>query len=58
MINNEKLIMSSLDSQFLTRLHCSFETKYYLVFVMDYCYGGELFFHLRKMGTLNEEVAK
>ncbi|CAD8188269.1 unnamed protein product [Paramecium pentaurelia] len=58
MINNEKLIMSKLDSQFLTRLHCSFETKYYLVFVMDYCHGGELFFHLRKMGTLNEEVAK
>ncbi|CAD8199617.1 unnamed protein product [Paramecium pentaurelia] len=58
MINNEKWIMSNLDSQFLTRLHCSFETKYYLVFVMDYCHGGELFFHLRKMGTLNEEVAK
>ncbi|CAK95177.1 unnamed protein product (macronuclear) [Paramecium tetraurelia] len=58
MINNEKWIMSNLDSQFLTRLHCSFETKYYLVFVMDYCHGGELFFHLRKMGTLSEEVAK
>lgn len=36
MIINERLIMGNLDSPFLTKLYCSFETKYYLVFVMEY----------------------
>ena len=35
MVNNERLIMGNLDNPFLTKLYCSFETKYYLVFVME-----------------------
>lgn len=35
MIHNERVIMGALDNPFLTKLYCSFETKYYLVFVME-----------------------
>ena len=57
-VQNEKEIMSQLNNPFLMKLHYSFESKFYLVFVMDYCAGGELFFHLRKFQRMNEQQAK
>ena len=29
-----------------------------LYFVLDYCPGGELFFHLSRMGKFNESMAR
>jgi serum/glucocorticoid-regulated kinase 2 len=46
--------MEELNSPYLAKLFYSFESKYYLVFVMEYCAGGELFYHLRKLRRLNE----
>ncbi|CAK90137.1 unnamed protein product (macronuclear) [Paramecium tetraurelia] len=57
-INNERQVMEQLNSPYLAKLFYSFETKYYLVFVMEHCAGGELFYHLRKLRRLNEEQAK
>ncbi|CAD8210434.1 unnamed protein product [Paramecium pentaurelia] len=57
-INNERQVMEQLNSPYLAKLFYSFETKYYLVFVLEYCAGGELFYHLRKLRRLNEELAK
>ncbi|CAK94061.1 unnamed protein product (macronuclear) [Paramecium tetraurelia] len=57
-ICNEKYVMEHLNSQYLAKLFYSFETKFYLVFVMEYCAGGELFFHLRKWKRLTEPLAK
>jgi len=39
-------------------LHYAFETKFYIAFVLEYCAGGELFYHLRKLKRLNEQEAK
>lgn len=50
--------MVAVDNPFLSKLYYSFETNFYLVFVMEYCQGGELFFHLRKLKRLTEEMAK
>ncbi|CAD8201647.1 unnamed protein product [Paramecium octaurelia] len=57
-ICNEKYVMEHLNSQYLAKLFYSFETKFYLVFVMEYCAGGELFYHLRKWKRLPEALAK
>ena len=57
-IQNERDIMVAVDNPFLSKLYYSFETPFYLVFVMEYCQGGELFFHLRKLKRLPEDMAK
>ncbi|CAD8110706.1 unnamed protein product [Paramecium sonneborni] len=57
-ICNEKYVMEQLNSPYLAKLFYSFETKFYLVFVMEYCAGGELFYHLRKWKRLQEPLAK
>ena len=36
-IQNERYVMSISDSPYLAKLYFSFETKYYLVFIMEYC---------------------
>ena len=50
--------MANMDNEFITPLNFAFETKYYIAFVLDYCAGGELFFHLRNLKRLTEEDAK
>ncbi|CAD8113804.1 unnamed protein product [Paramecium sonneborni] len=57
-VQNERDIMVNMDNEFITPLHFAFETKYYIAFVLDYCAGGELFYHLRKLKRLSEEDAK
>ncbi|CAD8117871.1 unnamed protein product [Paramecium sonneborni] len=57
-VQNERDIMVNMDNEFITPLHFAFETKYYIAFVLDYCAGGELFYHLRKLKRLSEENAK
>lgn len=51
-VQNERDIMSRLDNQFVAQLHFAFETKFYIAFVLDYCAGGELFYHLRRLRRL------
>ena len=36
-------------------LHYAFQTDEKLYLVMDFLNGGELFFHLRRAGTFDEE---
>ncbi|CAK62365.1 unnamed protein product (macronuclear) [Paramecium tetraurelia] len=57
-VQNERDIMVRMENQFVTPLQYAFETKYYIAFVLDYCAGGELFYHLRKLKRLNEQDAK
>jgi len=46
-VENEKQIMTSLNHTFIVKLHYCFETKDYLIFVMEFCSGGELFYQLK-----------
>lgn len=44
----ERDILEKINSPFIVKLHYAFQTDAKLYFVMDFCNGGELFFHLRK----------
>jgi protein-serine/threonine kinase len=55
---NEKNIMQSLNHPLIVKLHSSFQSKNQLHFIMDFCPGDELFYHLHNIGRLNEEQAK
>eukprot|EP01035_Chromulina_nebulosa_P017529 gene17529-23091_t len=43
---------------FIVGLNMAFQTADKLFFVLDYCAGGELFFHLGKVGRFSEERSK
>lgn len=43
---------------FIVGLHYAFQTKSKLYFVLDYCPGGELFFHLSRMGRFDEVMTR
>lgn len=57
-VMNEKEILSMIDHPFIMKMHYSFSTKNYLNLVLDFCPGGELFFHIVKQKRLSESVAK
>ncbi|KAF0684716.1 Aste57867_23317 [Aphanomyces stellatus] len=42
---------------YIVHLHYAFQTKQKLYFVIDYCPGGELFFHLSRMERFPETMA-
>ncbi|KAM3129187.1 hypothetical protein pb186bvf_018742 [Paramecium bursaria] len=56
-IQNERDIMSILNHPFIVGLQYAFESRKYLVFVLEYCSGGELFYLLRKVKRMSEEEA-
>ena len=45
----ERRIMAMMRSPFVLKLRYAFQTPHKLYMVTDYCSGGELFFHLKKM---------
>jgi len=50
--------MTNLRHPFLLKLEYAFETKSYLVFITEFCSGGELFFNLKKNYKMSEEHAR
>jgi len=56
--NLEKKIMQYHDHPFIVKLWYAFQNEYKLYMVMDYCSGGELFFHIKSNKRLDENRAK
>ncbi|CAD8103316.1 unnamed protein product [Paramecium sonneborni] len=56
-IQNERDIMCNLNHPFIVKIQYAFESRRFLVFILEYCSGGELFFLLRKVKRMNEEQA-
>lgn len=59
----ERRVMGSLRHPFIVKLHWAFQSVILnqpedLCFVMDFCPGGELFFHLHRLGRFSEAQAK
>lgn len=50
--------MTKINHPFLLKLEFAFESRDYLGFAMEYCAGGELFFHLRRIKRMTEEQAR
>jgi len=41
---------------FIIELAYAFQTKNKLYFVLEFCPGGELFFHLSRIGNFDEKM--
>jgi serum/glucocorticoid-regulated kinase 2 len=54
-VQNERDIMAIIDHPFIIKLDYSFESRNFIVFVMEFCSGGELFCRLRQVKIMNEE---
>lgn len=50
----ERNVLGYVNHPFIVGLKMAFQSKDKLYFVLDYCAGGELFFHLSKIGKFGE----
>lgn len=50
----ERKVLSMVDHPFIMKLHFAFQTDDKLFLVLDYCAGGELFFHLSRHRKFRE----
>ncbi|KAI9915654.1 hypothetical protein PsorP6_007042 [Peronosclerospora sorghi] len=53
----ERRVLGCTRHPFIVGLHYAFQTAERLYFVLDYCPGGELFYHLSRMKKLPESMA-
>ena len=51
----ERYVLETIKFPFIVRLRYAFQNVKKLYFVLDYCPGGELFFHLQRCGRFDEE---
>lgn len=54
----ERAVLGRIVHPFIVGLNYAFQTPDKLYFVLDYCAGGELFFHLGKEGRFREDRAR
>eukprot|EP00937_MAST-01D_sp_MAST-1D-sp2_P000059 g59.t1 len=54
----ERNVLAMVDHPYVVRCRCAFQTADKLYFVLDYCPGGELFYHLSRRGTLQLAQAR
>ncbi|CAD8072433.1 unnamed protein product [Paramecium primaurelia] len=57
-VQNERDIMTVLDHPFIIKLEYAFESKNFIVFVLEFCSGGELFQQLRQVKRMTEDQAR
>ena len=57
-IKTERRIIELIDHPFIVKLRYAFQNPKRLYMVMDYCPGGELFFHIQRVERFNEEAVK
>lgn len=55
---NERNIMKSTQHPFVIEMKFAFESEKFLVFVIEYCPGGELFGLIKKYRRIEEDVAR
>ncbi|KDO24420.1 AGC protein kinase [Saprolegnia parasitica CBS 223.65] len=53
----ERRVLGLTKHPYIVHLHYAFQTTQKLYFVIDYCPGGELFFHLSRMERFSESMA-
>jgi serine/threonine protein kinase len=54
----ERNVLGYVKHPFIVGMNMAFQSSSKLYFVLDYCAGGELFFHLNKVGRFPEPRAK
>jgi serine/threonine protein kinase len=54
----ERKVLAKVDHPFIMKLHFAFQTDEKLFLVLDYCAGGELFFHLSRHRRFSEKYTR
>mmetsp|Transcript_4505 Transcript_4505/g.6376 ORF Transcript_4505/g.6376 Transcript_4505/m.6376 type:complete len:701 (-) Transcript_4505:13-2115(-) len=54
----ERKVLSILNHTFIMKLYYAFQTEDKLYLVLDYCAGGELFFHLSRLRRFPEDMTR
>ncbi|KAL8272266.1 hypothetical protein Esti_003783 [Eimeria stiedai] len=54
----ERAVLEVISHPFIVQMHFAFQTPKKLYFVLEYCPGGELFFHLQKDRKFTESRAR
>jgi serine/threonine protein kinase len=54
----ERRILSTVSHPFIVKLHYAYQTPDKLIFIMDYCPGGDLLEVVRKNKRLSEDLIK
>merc|ERR1719182_560973 len=54
----ERSVLEAVNHPFIVNLHYAFQTPKKLYIVLEYCAGGELFFHLSRAGRFSEGRCK
>ena len=54
----ERSVLGYVKHPFIVGMNMAFQSKDKLYFVLDYCAGGELFFHLGKLGKFSESRSR
>jgi serine/threonine protein kinase len=57
-VYNERKVLMALDHPFIAHMHYALETERYVVIALEYCCGGELFYHLRQQRRMKEADAR
>ena len=57
-ILTEKNALTKLQHPFIITLNWAFQSQKFLYLVMEFCPGGELFFHLHNLGRFTEDQAR
>lgn len=55
-VKTERKLMELINHPFIIKLKYAFQNKQRLYLVMDYCPGGELFYHIQKVKYFNEKA--
>ena len=54
----ERQVLVKTKHPFVIQMYWAFQTKTHLFFVLEFCAGGELFFHMMKRNRFDESTAK
>ena len=54
----ERQILIEARHPFIVQLHWTFQTRLHLYFVLEFCPGGELYYHLARVGRFDENSAR
>ncbi|KAJ4788431.1 hypothetical protein LUZ62_039677 [Rhynchospora pubera] len=57
-VRSERNLLAEIESEFVVKLHCSFQDEEFLYLIMEYLPGGDMMALLSSKGTLTEEEAR
>eukprot|EP00347_Sterkiella_histriomuscorum_P000019 403377493 len=57
-VMNERQILQNIRHPFIVKMHWAFQSEHYLFIVLEFCPGGEIFYHMNKVLRFSERVAK